>query len=66
MTNKEILKGLRYRLKNLESAHKSFLEEADRDIEKHNSFVICAFRIEERIDEVEAVINWIKENKDEK
>ena len=66
MTDKEILKGLRYRLKNLKAAHKGFLDEADRDLEKHNSFIISAFRIEERIDEVEAVYNWVKENRDEK
>ena len=58
MTNKEILEGLSYRIKNLNKTLKVCQKYymSDRLIDETIA----------RIDELESVYNWIKENKNEK
>ncbi len=57
MTNKEILKGLKYRIDSLEKAKKCYEEEG--------SLAVLVQETEGRIDELESVYNWIKSNQGE-
>ena len=54
MTTKEILKGLKYRLDNLKKAQEV--------IENEKGLEYIKTDYEARIDEIESVYSWIKEN----
>ena len=57
MTEREILKGLKYRITNLKEAKKSF--------EKKESLKMLTVEYEGRVEELERVYHWIKSNQGE-
>jgi hypothetical protein len=60
MTTKEIIKGLKYRLRTLKKGHKVLMKP------ENNISPRIIQEYENRIDEIESMVRWIKENEDEK